>query len=210
MAETVAPEFARFVAAERQARRLPASVRVTAEGQVLHSVFVAKAQIEALMRVAARRASGMLRPSKRTEVVWVEGENEIAIGFSTLTVGLASGFIRVGIPVRCDQIGSGRVDVTFAVGSPQAPAGLFAATYRRPAGPELVVSTWGEALVAFAWQCLLGFVTSVAGATGKDHRGNLLIPVELAAGERGIEIVPMARYRFAGNTSLESKPVVSP
>ena len=30
-----------------------------------------------------------------------------------------------------------------------------------------VAETWGDALVAFAWQCVLGLVTGIAGATGK-------------------------------------------
>jgi hypothetical protein len=45
-------------------------------------------------------------------------------------------------------------------------------------------------------------VAGIAGAVGKDARGNLLVPVELTASERGIQIVPMARHRFAGVSGL--------
>ena len=83
------------------------------------------------------------------------------------------------------------------------PAGFYAAASRKPSGPELIVDAWGEALVAFAWQCVLGVVTGIAAATGKDARGNLLVPVELIADGRGVAIVPMARHRFAGSSTLK-------
>jgi hypothetical protein len=212
MAQTVAQEFARFIAAERRARRLPAATRPMAEGEVFKTVFIGPDQAIDLVRVAARRAAGFFRPSKRTEVVWVDGENELAVDFAEMNLKLSTGLIRIGIPVRCDQTGSAMVEVLFAVGSPAEPAGLYAAAPRRPTGPEVIVVAWGDALVAFAWQCVLGLVTGIAAATGKDQRGNLLVPVELSVSSRGIEIVPMARHRFAGSSSLKSnaRPAVQP
>jgi hypothetical protein len=137
-------------------------------------------------------------------VVWVEGENSLAVGIAGVDVKLAEGLIRVLIPVRCDQTGAATVEVLFATGSPDEPAGLYAATPRRPIGPDIVVTSWGDALVAFAWHCVLGLVTGIAAAVGKDARGNLLVPVELAVSARGIQILPMARHRFAGSTTLKS------
>jgi hypothetical protein len=204
MAETVAPEFVRFIAAARRAGRLPPAPERLAEGEARNTVFAEAGQVPELVRVAARRAAGFFRPSKRAEVVWIEGESELAVGFAEVNVKLSAGLVRIGIPVRCDQTGSAMVEVVFAVGSPEDPAGLYAATSRRPLGPELIVATWGEALVAFAWQCLLGLVTGLAAATGKDQRGNLLVPVELSVSERGIEILPMARHRFAGSNALKT------
>jgi hypothetical protein len=154
------------------------------------------------MRVAARRAAGLFRPSKHAEVVWVDGSSELAVGVDALSVKLSTGLIRVIVPVRCDQTGKSRVEVLFAVGSPEEPAGLYAAAPRRPAGPPAIVDAWGDALVAFAWQCLLGLVTGIAGATGKDQRGNLLVPVELSVTARGMVVAPMARHRFTGSSPL--------
>lgn len=204
MAETVAPEFAQFIAAERRVRRLPEVVRPMAEGEVFKTVFIERDRATDLLRVAARRAAGFFRPSKRNEVVWVEGENELAVLFAEVNVKLSPGLIRIGIPVRCDQTGPALVEVLFAVGSPEQPAGLYAAASRRPNGPERIVVPWGDALVAYAWQCVLGLVTGIAAATGKDQRGNLLVPAEIAVTGRGIEIVPMARHRFAGSSTLKS------
>lgn len=206
MAEAVAHEFVRFVAAQRRARRLPAAPRAAGEGKVLDPVIVSAAQASELMRVAARRAAGLIGPTKRTEVVWVEGESELAVGFD-LRVKLSNDLILVAIPVRCDQTGSAVVEVALVCGSPDQPAGLYVAAARRPRGPELIVATWGDALVAFAWQCLLGMLTGLAGASGKDQRGNLLVPVELAVSARRIEVVPMARHRFAGSSGLKPAAV---
>ncbi len=202
MTDSVAPEVARFVAAERRAKRIPAAPAPLATGEVFHAVFVESGQATELLRGAARRAGGLYRPTTRTEIVWVEGDRELAVGIADVQVKLAEGLIRVLIPVRCDQTGKARIEVTFAVGAPDRPAGLFATTYRRPLGPDLIVGAWSEALVAFAWQCLLGLVADLAGAIGKDERGNVLVPVELAASARGLQIVPMARHRFAGASGL--------
>jgi hypothetical protein len=146
----------------------------------------------------------LFHATKRTEVVWVAGDSELAVSLSELSVKFADGLILVLIPVRCDQTGSQLIEIAFVVGSPNQPAGLYASTYRRPNGPELIVSTWGESLVALAWQCVLGLVAGVAGAVGKDKRGNVLVPVEIMASERGLQIVPMARHRFAGSSGLKA------
>jgi len=206
MAESVAPEFARFVATERSAQRLTNFPQATVEGQVFERVLVDVRRINELMRVAARRAAGLLRPTKHTEVVWIEGGDELAVTFAQISVKLAPGLIELVIPVRCDQTGAAKVKVLFAVGSPTAPAGLYAAANRRPEGPSIIVDAWGDALVAFGWHCLLELVTGIAGATGKDKRGNLLVPVELSVTARGVEILPMTRHRFAGSSSLKQSP----
>ena len=99
------------------------------------------------------------------------------------------------------------VTAPFAGAAPTpvgAAGGVFAAAHRRPYGPELIVTVWGEALVAFAWQCVLGLVSQIAGATGKDARGNVLVPVEFTADAKGLQIVPMARYRFSGSSGLKA------
>ena len=207
MADTVAPEFLRFVASERRASRMPARPGPMAAGEVAHPIFIEHDKASELLRVAARRAVGLFRPTRRTEVVWVNGDSELAIALTDLHVELDTGLLHVRIPVRCDQTGNALVDVVFAVGSADEPAGLYASTLRRPIGPPLIVGVWGEALVAFAWQCVLGLVSGIAGATGKDERGNVLVPVELVASRGGLQIVPMARHRFSGSTGLRpAKP----
>jgi len=206
MADVVAPEFARFITAERRAGRLsPPPKKPMAAGQPSTPVFVEAGQASELLRVAAERSAGFFRPTKRTEVVWVDGDRELAVNLAELQVKFTEGALQVTIPVRCDQTGRGVVEVVFAVGSQNQPSGLYASTYRRPNGPALIVSTWGQPLVAFAWQCVLGMVSGIAGAVGKDDRGNVLVPVELTASKRGVQIVPMARHRFSGSSGLRAR-----
>jgi len=202
MADEIAPEFVRFINKEREASRLPAFQKQLKEGELSHPVYVDTERVSEFLRVAAKRAVGLFRPTRHTEVVWVHGDSELAVNLVGLDVKLLDGLIYVLVPVRCDQTGEAKIEVAFAVGTADEPAGLYASAYRRPNGPPLIVEAWGEALVAFAWQCVLGMITGIAGATGKDVRGNVLVPVELTASQKGIQIVPMARYRFAGSSGL--------
>jgi hypothetical protein len=202
MAEVIVPEYLKYIAAERHGNRFPIISQPLDAGEIHHPVFIKTEKARELLRVAARRACGFFRPTQRKEVVWVVGESELAVVFSELSLKVDKGLLLIFIPVHCDQTGLALIEVVFAVGSSAQPSGLFASTYRRPNGPELIVSTWGESLVAFAWQCVLGMVTGIANATGKDSRGNLLVPVEMIASEDGLEIFPMARHRFAGSSGL--------
>jgi hypothetical protein len=210
MADVIAPEYARFVAAARRAGRIePAAGGLTA-GQISQPVRVEAASLSQLLIAAAKRASGFLGPTRRTEIVWIDGDRQLAINLAELKGEVGDGHVRVRIPVRCDQTGRGVVDVVFAVGSKAQPSGVYASTYRRPDGPALVVAVWSEALVAFAWQCLLDVVSGIAAATGKDQGGNLLVPVDLVAMAGALEILPMARHRFSGASGLTGPVTTTP
>src|SRR5262245_58789103 len=104
MADTIAPEFVRFVAAQRKANRLAAlPAGGLSEGQVFETIFIPQEQAIELVRVAARRASGFFRPTQRTEVVWIDGDKELAVGIAGVDVKMTDGLVGVFIPVRCDQ-----------------------------------------------------------------------------------------------------------
>jgi len=200
MTETTAPQYVKYVASQRAAGFLgPERSRDSGErGEGVH--LDPKTAVE-LLRVAALRAAGIFRSTRRTTIAWVDGASQLAIIVAGLDLEFADGEMVVVIPVRCDQA-EGQVRVTFAVGSSGKPRGLYAATERRPRGPELIVDVWGEALVAFAWQCLVGLYSGMAAATGKDARGNLLVPVEVEASSDGLVVVPMGRHRFYGSSGL--------
>jgi len=202
MADDIAPEFVRFIEEELEASRLPVSQKQLKEGEISDPVHFDSGRASEFLRVAAKRAAGLFHLTQHTEIVWVHGDSELAINLAGLRAEFLDGLIQVLIPVRCDQTGTETIKIVFAVGTEDKPAGLFASSYRRPNGPSLIVDVWGESLVAFAWQCVLGMVTGIAGATGKDARGNVLVPAELTASRNGIQIVPMARYRFSGSTKL--------
>lgn len=219
--ETVAPEYERFVSQLRRDGQLPEPPHALDSGAVTDRIQVNPDEASRLLTTAALHAAGIYYSTRRTTIVWVEGDRELAINVAEMRLELHDGLIVVVIPVRCDQLDTvipskltnfagNVVTVTFAVGAPGRPAGLYAATERRPRGPELVISAWGESLVAFAWQCLLGLVSGLAGAVGKDSRGNILIPVELEASVDGLAIIPMARHRFSGSSGLNVTTTKAP
>jgi hypothetical protein len=156
-----------------------------------------------LVVTAAKMAAGFFRPTRRSVIVWREGDSELAVEIGSVKIAIGSGRVDIVLPVRCDQTGPADVIVTFAVGREGQPAGLYASTLRRPLGPKLVIDTWGEALVAFAWNTLLTLTSQLAGASGKDTRGNVLIPAELTANADGLIIHPMGRFRFSGAAGLK-------
>jgi hypothetical protein len=201
-ADGVSPRYTSHVQAERKAERFVPPRALLAPGTTTDRLFVSEKDAGPLIVEAAKRAAGFFRPTKRTEVVWVEGDSELAVGVAGVRVAFDPGLVVLTLPVRCDQTGPAEVHVTFAVGEPGRPAGLYASTQRRPRGPAIVVDTWGESIVAFAWHALLDLVAGLAGATGKDTRGNRLVPVELEATGDGLAIVAMARHRFSGSTGL--------
>lgn len=196
MSDDVAPEFVSFIREERNRSKITVASRPLNEGELSRPIFLTTKVLPGLLRTAAMRAA-KLPQGRPSEVIWVQGERELALNLAGMNARLADGLIRVLIPVRTDQTGRGTVDVAFAVGTTNQPSGLYASAYRRPNGPPLIVEAWGESLVAFAWKCLLGLITGIAGASGKDARGDNLVPVELTASPNGITILPMARYRFS-------------
>ncbi len=206
MAVDVAPEFIRFVNEARKGSKLPDNETQLKEGELSHPVQVDSSRVSEFLRIAAKRAVGLYRPTKHTEVIWVHGDSELAVSLVGISARLSDGLIRVLIPVRCDQISKATIEVAFAVGTADKPSGLFASAYRRPNGPPVIVAAWGENLVAFAWQCVLGMVSGIAGATGRDASGDFLVPVELTASEKGIQILPMARHRLSRLSKLTTIP----
>jgi hypothetical protein len=195
-ASGVPTAFERFVDGERRADRFAGVAEPLGGGELTDTLFVTEKDATRLAREAAWRAAGLLRPTKRTEIVWVDGDSELAVGIAGLRLETGDGVVLLSIPVRCDQTGAAAAYVTLAVGTRDRPAGLYAAAQRRPRGPALVVDTWGDALVAFAWQVMLGLVSGLAAAAGKDARGNRLVPAALEAAPEGLTVQPMARHRL--------------
>ena len=166
-------------------------------GDRLETVRLSRDAVAVLSTGAARRALGAAAKARtNTEVVWSDGGDELAVDPAKIEVATTAGAIAVTVPVRCDETGQVTVEVTFAVGAPGSPAGLFAATSDRPRGPAVVVDRWADALIAFAWSAVLELATSVAGTIGRDAHGDRLIPGALVATDDGLEVVPVARHRL--------------
>lgn len=225
MSEAYAPEFPAWWSrqgAQAMARALPAGAKGRqgagridlgslvrkftrlSPGELGPRFVISPGAAQELLPAAARQAAGHVWPTRDTEVLWVQGTDELAVSIARLGLQLAEGLVTLQLNVRCDQTGPATVDVAFACGSAKQPAGLYTATPRSPRGPAAIVPIWGDALVAFAWHCLLNLVCGAASAAGKDLRGNVLVPVDLAASERGLAVQTMARHHFYGGSGLKS------
>jgi hypothetical protein len=127
--------------------------------------------------------------------VWTQADSELLVFTGKVQADLQDGLVLVRIPVSCDQA-SATIEVPFAVGSKDRPAGMVAATEASPRGPDAIVQVWGESLTAFAWRTLLKLATQAAWASGLDEDGAGLIPVALSASPDQLRILTMARHTF--------------
>ena len=153
-------------------------------------------------------AAGQALPSAQTggtapdAVLWQQGVDALLVHITTITTAVGDGWVTVTIPVTCDQIQdpagapSQPVTVTFVVGTADRPAGLFAAAPSRPDGPAVVAERWADALTALAWRALLDTVAGIAAAAGRDTDGSPLIPVAVAATDKGLLVQTQARHPF--------------
>ena len=166
-------------------------------GQVAAVLPVDHAQVRTLLMISAAVALGApLTADKPAPVVWKDGSAELLVDPSGVTLDTGDGIARIGVPVRCDETGPVTVTVTFAVGSANRPAGFVAATHSRPDGPEVIVSRWGEAIVALAWHSLITASAGLAGVSGADADGQPFVPAGIQATPQGIAIHTMARPAY--------------
>ncbi len=135
-------------------------------------------------------------PLQRGTVVWTQGDNELLVHTAKVSIQITRGFALVNIPVQCEETGTVRIDVNFAVGDDQAPAGMIAATEQRPRGPALITVPWGDALIAFAWQILLNVTAEIADGVGTDNDGVGLIPAAISADNGSLRVLTQARHTF--------------
>jgi hypothetical protein len=168
-------------------------------GQVAPEVTLDGPVVAELFTTAALFAAGLLDAGGRPRgvaVVWSDGDSELVVVVAEVRVRLVHGALAVTIPVRCEEIGAADMHVTFAVGSPERPAGLLVATEVRPRGPRLIVDRWGQALIAFAWKLVLDVAAHVAFAAGGDKDGERLVPAVLTTDGKGFTVRPQARHDF--------------
>jgi len=132
----------------------------------------------------------------RSAAVWVDGDNELVIRPNKLRVAFDAGYALIGIAVFTEQTGEAEVVVPFALGDPKQPFGLVVATEPLPRGPALIVETWGDQLIAAAWDALLEVATATAAAAGIDDGHEPLLPAAVMADKLGLRVTPQARHGF--------------
>ena len=132
----------------------------------------------------------------RGSVVWQDRDSEVIAHLGETRVEVLEGLVLVGIPLECQETGRVELTVPFAVGAAGKLAGMIALTERAPRGPPLLVSAWGEAVIAAAWRALVEVTTRLAGQAGNDAEGDRLIPGAMVASKGVLEIIPQAMHAF--------------
>jgi hypothetical protein len=145
--------------------------------------------LQSLITAAATQDNG-------GQQVWTHNGNELLVLSGKVSVRLDDGFLLVLIPVACDQVGDAIIQVPFALGGKESPAGLVMATEKRPRGPDAIVDLWSEPLIAYAWRLVMTIAMKVAGLSGTDLDGSGLIPISLTASKDGLAVLPIARHTF--------------
>jgi len=167
-------------------------------GEVAPTISSGSSETELhLQRAFASAIAGTAGSSDPTpDVIWVDGGNELLVRPSKTRTVFRPGFALVGITVHSEQTGDVEVVIPFALGAPNAPLGMIAATEKRPRGPQIIVDTWGEQLIAAAWDALLRVIGNLAAAGGVDVDHQPLIPMAVVADTNGLSVTPQARHAF--------------
>ena len=129
----------------------------------------------------AALAPGAKKPADA--VVWEDAGAELLLHPARARLACEEGPGRVVIPVYTEQTDDAEILVPFAVGRPDAPAGLVMATETRPRGPDVVVDRWAEPLLAAAWEALVGVAVDAAAPA---------LPAALSAAQGRVEIAARA------------------
>lgn len=129
-------------------------------------------------------------------LLWENAGNQLLLQLAGVQAALGDGFIELTVPVSCDQAPAAEVVITFVTGTPTNPTGGVTTTEDRPRGPAVIVQSWHEPLIAFAWQVVLIATAALAGAVGTDASGRALITSELAISKESLSVLPMAQHAF--------------
>jgi len=150
-----------------------------------------------LLYKMVREVIGLPRDAS-PDVVLTAGRAEILVHTRGIGLNATPGVITVGLAVGCDQLpDGGSVQIPFAVGTEDKPAGLVMAAFDRPSGPSAVIDGWAESLTALAWSAIVHLAQSLCAAAGEDATGNPLVPGYLSAMRDVLILQPMAAHAAA-------------
>jgi hypothetical protein len=149
------------------------------QAQVRGVVVLDEREASDRYRTALGRAVAPGVDDAQSTVVWEDADAELVLHPSRARIACDDGLVKVLIPVYTEQTDEADILVPFAVGRPDAPAGLIMATETRPRGPHMVVDRWAEPLLAAAWEALVGVAVDAAAPAR---------PAALSAAEGRLEI----------------------
>jgi hypothetical protein len=180
---------------EQQREHFPEALRHNPlpPGEITDAIVLEEGQLSELLIVA------LTDESDREALLLSDGINELLVRHNQSRVFAREGLLLVSLTVECDQTGAVEVTIPFAVGSAQALAGMVTVTEEMPRGPTAVVSIWGDALQALAWESLLILAAGMTRQTGTDTNAVPFIPAALVASTGAVRIVPQARHDIDTN-----------
>lgn len=173
--------------------------QVLTQGATAAPRAIGPSDLQQLIPGAVIAAAGLdptTTPSPLPALLWEDAGNQLLVQLAGVQASLGDGFIELTIPVSCDQAPSAAAIVTFVTGTPTNPSGGVTTTEDHPRGPAVVVETWHEPLIAFAWQVVLIATAALAGAVGTDASGRALITSDLAISKDSLSVLPMAQHAF--------------
>ena len=173
--------------------------QVLAPGGTAAPRAVGPSDLQQLIPGAVVSAAGLdptATSSPPPALLWEDAGNRLLVQLAGVKAAIGDGFIELAIPVSCDQAPSAEVTVTFVTGTPTNPSGGVTTTEDHPRGPAVIVETWHEPLIAFAWQVVLIATAALSGAVGTDASGRALITSDLAISKESLSVLPMAQHAF--------------
>lgn len=127
-------------------------------------------------------------------VVWSHGDSELLVHSDQTRIACSSGVVTILIAVACDQHHLVKIPVPIGVGTQKSVSGLVMSSFQDLEGPEEIVATWSDAIIAFAWESLIEVARVICAEVGRDARGRPLVPGSIGAAPDQLLIQPVSRY----------------
>lgn len=106
-----------------------------------------------------------------TQVVWVNGSNEVLVHLDSTQVRILDGLLLVSVDLETDQIGRSSLVCAYALGTTGDQAGLVATTDEFPRGNGNLAATWGKQLQQAIWSSILSLSKDHASERNQAARG---------------------------------------
>jgi hypothetical protein len=174
-------------------------VQIAAAGNTGRPLKIPVEPLQNLLHNGLVIAAGLdptLTASPPPPVLWSDGANRLLVHIARAQARLGEGFVDVTLPVQCDETGMASVICTFVTSTPDKPGGFVWACESRPRGPAVIVTLWGDPLVALAWRALVELSGTIASYAGRDRFDRPLVPGTVFAARDGLTVVPMAPHVF--------------
>lgn len=163
-------------------------------GEIAAPIEVGTDDLQQLLLIAV----GVTDKRRRNRVVWELAGSELLVHLQSMRVQVIRGLVLVGLTVETNETGRVEVTVPFAVGQSGHLSGMIVTTEPKPRGPTIIIDRWGDAIIAAAWQAILGVIGTLSARAGVDELGNPLLPGAVVAEDNRLAVVAQAAHKFEG------------